>query len=145
MLSLVQGVDLAEIITNWGGVVGNDVNHDVHSLSVGSVDEVLEVLLGSKVGVDLLPVSGPVAVVSSIKVVNDGGDPNGVEAHALNVVKVVLDSLPGASAIVAEVATTLGASVRSGESVGEDLVDRSLLPVGGAGGRSISGCCRNKS
>jgi len=72
VVTRVEGVDLAEVHVDGGDVVGNNIDHDVHALVVGSADERLKVVLGTEVTVDLLPVSSPVAVVATVEVVNDG-------------------------------------------------------------------------
>jgi len=74
-------------------VVGNDVNHHPDIFLVGSFDEVLQVVGTTEVGVDLLPVASPVSVITIVKIVDDRRDPDGIEAHTLNVVQVVDETL----------------------------------------------------
>jgi hypothetical protein len=71
MLSSVQRVNLTEVVTDWSNVVSNDIDHHCDSFGVGSVNKRFKVVFASEVGVDLLPVSGPVAVVSWFQVVNN--------------------------------------------------------------------------
>jgi len=50
--------------------------------------------------VELFPVASPVAMVASIKVIYYRTDPNGVEAHALDVIQVIGNSLIDSSTVV---------------------------------------------
>ena len=78
-------------------------------------------------------------------VLDDGGDPDGSEAHALDVVELVDDALPGATTVVSEVAGCRGAAVGAGEAVGEDLVDGLATPLIGVeatGARSGENDCQ---
>merc|ERR1719329_1784492 len=45
VLWLVQWVYLAEVITDWRSMVGDDIDHDIHALLVSCVDQALEVIL----------------------------------------------------------------------------------------------------
>jgi len=89
--------------------------------------------------VDFVPVAGPVAVVSGVKVVDDGTDPDGVKSHATDVVKVVLEAVESSTAVVAEVSAGIISSAVLSVAIGEDLIDRSLLPSGGVAGMGKSG------
>jgi len=42
-------------------------------------------------------------MVAFWRVLDHWTDPNGIKAHALNVIKMVLNTLPGASTVVAQV------------------------------------------
>ena len=138
MISGVEWADLPEVLANWGNMVGDDVNHHVDVSLVASVDETLEVILRTESIVDLVPVTGPVSVVSLVEVVDDWSNPDGVEAHSLDVIEMVLETFPGSTAVVAEVGASTVVGVFLGESVGEDLVDSSLLPVGDVTSRRCS-------
>lgn len=128
MFGLVEWINSGEVHADWSDVVGDDVNHNPDVLGVCGIDQVLEVLLGSKVRVDLLPVGGPVSVVSTVNVVDDWSDPNGVEAHTLDIVKVVLETFPVTTAVVGKIRASIGRSVLSGKSVSENLINSSFLP-----------------
>jgi len=143
VLGLVERVNLREIVSDRADVVCNDVQHHPDSFGVCGVNHIFEVLLGAEVLVNLLPVAGPVAVVAGLDVIDDGADPDGVEAHAGDVVEVVLNSFPGSAAVVAEVTTSIVASVVLGESIGEELVNSTLLPsscVSSQGSSGNQGC-----
>jgi len=71
MLSMVQRIDLTEIVSDRTRVVSNNIDHYCNSFRVSSVNKVFEILLTSEVRVDLFPVSGPVAMVSWLNVVNN--------------------------------------------------------------------------
>ena len=85
-----------------------------------------------------LPISMIRVAVGSVttQLRSHGRDPDGIEAHVLDVVEVVLDSFEGAAAVdaVGGVAGGGGAAIWAREAVGEDLVDASAGPLG-------AGCC----
>lgn len=85
VFSFVKGIDLSEVISNGSNVIGNYVNHnpDVHIMS--SLDEFLERSLITEVTVDLFPVTSPVAVITTIEVVNNWRNPNSVKTEVFNV------------------------------------------------------------
>ena len=87
-------------------MVGDDINHDPHFHAVCSFYQIREGLLISKVVIDLVPVSGPIAVVASLQVVNDWRDPNGIESHILNVLEVFCEATKVTATIISKVATT---------------------------------------
>ena len=118
MFRLIEGVDLAVVSTDRADVVSDDVNHHPDTLGVGCADEVNEVLLGTKVRVCALPVGGMVAVIAAGGILNDGGNPDGVESHTLDVVKLVDHALVVTATIVGEVGAGRGGAVSSGKSVG---------------------------
>jgi len=98
---------------------------------MSSINEVDKILFRTVVFVDFLPVGGPVSMVTRFDIFDNRRDPNGIETHTLDVVKVVLDTLPGTTAVLTEIRagrTTLGVL---GESIGKNLVNGSLLPSTG--------------
>lgn len=130
VLSLVERVDFAEVHTNWGNVVGDNIDHDVHVLIVSSFDEVLEILVRTEMIVGLLPIGSPVSVISITIVVNNWGDPDGVETHTLDVIEVVGDTVPGSTTVVGEIGTSsVVLTVALGKSIGKYLIDGSGFPV----------------
>lgn len=135
VLGLVEGIDAAVVETDGASVVSNDVDHKVHPTAVECGLKALEVGLCAKLVVVGIEVLGPVAVIPVLGVGDHGADPNGVETHPLDVVEVALDTLPGTSAVLFEVAGGL-APVTRGETVGEDLVDGAGLPFLHAGAKS---------
>lgn len=128
VLSLVERVDLGVISSDGANVVSNNINHNIDASSMGSIDEVDKVLLRSVVLIDFLPVGGPISVVTRLDILDNRGDPNSIESHALNVVKVVLNTLPGTTAVVAEIRTSRSTLGVLGESISKNLVNGSLLP-----------------
>jgi len=98
---LVEGGNLAEVIANGGDVVSYNVHHHPNAFGVGSSNEVFKFLGGTEVGVDGVPVPGPVTMVASCGVINDGTDPDGVKTHTLNVRETVFYTVEGTSAVVA--------------------------------------------
>jgi hypothetical protein len=71
------------------------------------------------------PVERLALLAGALKVGDDGRDPDGVEAHALDVVEVVRDPLPAAAAVLA-VARAAGRArvVREREAVRDELRGR---------------------
>lgn len=116
-------------------MVGYDINHYPDSLIVGGFDEILEVLVGTKVRVSLGPVLCPVAVVASINVVNDRRDPNGIESKVLDIVKFVNSSLIVASTVIAERGAVV-TGVGIGKSIGQELINVPFFPIVGVTGES---------
>jgi hypothetical protein len=123
VIGRVEWVELAVVLADWTNVVGHNIDHHPDALGMGSFHELLQVVLGSKVGVDGFPVTSPVSVVSTIGVVHNWGDPNGIESHSLNVVKLLDHTLVITSAVARKVTTSRCASITSGKSIGEDLID----------------------
>ncbi len=141
-------VRLLLVVHDVGGVVGDDVEEDLHALGVRLGDEVLEVLVGAEVRVDLGEVGDPVAVVAGRGVLpralhglvlEDGRHPDGGGAHALDVVEPVGQALEVAALVEALVggvvaggetgagqAALVVAGVAVGEAVRQDEVE--LLP-----------------
>lgn len=96
----VEGVDLAEIVADRSDVVGNHIEHDPHAGVVVGLNEFLEIGDGTEVGVDVVPLSGPISVIASWVVDWDWRDPDSIEAHALDVRNVVDESSEGSAAVI---------------------------------------------
>jgi len=130
MLGLVERVDLAEVHADWCNVVGDNIDHDVHVLGVSSFHEVLEIIVRAEVIVGLLPIGGPVSVISITVVVNNWRDPDGVETHTLDVIEVLGNTVPGSSAVVGEIGTSsVVLTVALGKSISKHLINSSLFPL----------------
>jgi hypothetical protein len=83
------------------------------------------------------PVERLALLAGALEVGDDGRDPDGVEAHALDVVEVVRDPLPAAAAVLA-VTRAAGRArvVREREAVRDELRGRrQLADKGGGAGR----------
>jgi hypothetical protein len=118
MFRLIEGIDLAVVSTDRADVVSDNVDHHPDTLGVGCADEVNEVLLGTKVRVCALPIGGMVAMIAAGGILNDGGNPDGVESHTLDVRKLVDHALVVTATIVGEIGAGRGGAVSSGKSVG---------------------------
>lgn len=70
-------------------MVSNNINHHPDVFSVASVHESLQVIFGSKSVVNVVNISCPIAVVSTIVIVNNGRYPNSIKSHVLYVIKIV--------------------------------------------------------
>jgi len=81
-------------------MVRNDINHDPDIFFVASFNQVLEVISSTKIGIDFINIGSSVTVVVTRHIGWDRRDPNSIESHTLDVIKVVDNSLEGSSAIV---------------------------------------------
>ena len=104
------GVLLLLVVDDVGGVVGDDVEEDLHPLGVGRRDEGLHVGVGAEVRVDLGEVGDPVAVVAGALLAGPSLDglvlearrqPDGRGAHVLDVVQLLGDALEVATVVEA--------------------------------------------
>ena len=73
--------------------------------------------------IQLVEIPPPVPVVSTIPIVNDRRDPDGIEAHPVNVIKVIDQPSIASTAIVSEVAATLSGTIIASESICQQLID----------------------
>jgi hypothetical protein len=96
---------------------------------VACAHQILEVLCGPEVGVDAVPVLGPVSVITAWGVRDDWGDPDGIEARPGDVVKVVLDTLEPTATVVAEISAAASIPIGTRKPISKQLIDRTLLPV----------------
>lgn len=85
-------------------MVHDDIDHKQHPTSMDLVTELLEILRRPKSVVQFPNVSDPIAMIGisicrarSVIILVHGADPNGSEAHGLNVVQVGDDSIPCAT------------------------------------------------
>ena len=138
-----------------GGVVDDDIENDIDAAGVAGIDEILEVLEGAHHGIDMeevrgvIHVVGRVAEVLALGVHLDAGDPDGVDAHAGEVIEIVEETLPVAAVVVVAVlregfsglgpcgavdahgARRVVGGVAIGKAVGEELVDINVAPIRG--------------
>lgn len=114
-------------------MIGHNVNHHPDVPLVAGSNKILEVLLGSEILVELIDIPAPISMIATITVINDGTDPDGIEPHALDVVKVILQPYVPSSTVPTQVITTLLAAIVTGETIGQHLVDCTGLP--------LLGCC----
>eukprot|EP01136_Pigoraptor_vietnamica_P001612 Opistho-1_new@28470 len=110
--------DLAALVTH---VVGDDVQHHIHAAGVAGSNEVLEVLGCSKATIHAVYVARKVAVVPARRLLRNRADPDGIEPHARNVVKPVLNPFESAPAIILEVGACRRRVLCLCEPVGEQL------------------------
>jgi hypothetical protein len=138
MIWRVEWLNRAEIVSNWGNVVSDNIDHDVDVLIVAGLDKALEVIGRSEVVVGLGPVSTPVAMISWLLVIDNWRDPDGIESHTLDVIEMVDHSLVGTSTVLREVSASTRSVVVLSESIGQDLINSSLLPLVNLSGRGGS-------
>ena len=86
MGSIIKGSVDPEVGIEVTHVVTNHIYHHQDVPFVASVDEILEILLRPEIIIEFVEISTPVSVVSSISIVDNGGDPDGIESHALYIV-----------------------------------------------------------
>jgi hypothetical protein len=113
---------------NWSYMVCHYVYHNPHAHRVSCVNQSLESGLISEVGVNLVPVASPVAVIAAISIVNGRGDPDSIEAEVLHVLQLLGHTVVVTSAVIVQI-TERGVSVASPKSIGEDLIHCALLPT----------------
>ena len=99
VVSLVQRVDLREIRAHWSDMVSDDVDHHPNAHRMTGIDKFFQRNFVSKMGVDFLPVTEPVAMIAFFHVFDNWRDPNSVEAEVLDVLKLLFKSGKGASTI----------------------------------------------
>mmetsp|Transcript_15265 Transcript_15265/g.41674 ORF Transcript_15265/g.41674 Transcript_15265/m.41674 type:complete len:828 (+) Transcript_15265:169-2652(+) len=135
VLDLVEGVEVLDVPggVHRAHVVHHDVQHEAHVAVVQPADQVLEVLRGAVVRVDLVVVLGPVAHEASavlglsLVLLHHGRDPEGVEAHLRDVVELLGDAPNGAAAPMLLVVAGRVVPIGTCEAVEHHKVD------GGAG------------
>src|SRR5271170_3854742 len=107
------------------------VNHEIHSASMEGARECLEVVGSAKIRVELIKTLLPITMDGFAfdrifgQIESNRGDPNRCKAHALDIVKVVDDTLPRASTVypVSSIACGRCGSVSAGKSVSQNLVN----------------------
>ena len=90
----------SEIGVQIAHMVGHHVHHHQNIPLVASAHKVNEILLTAEVVVESIEVSAPIAMIPPVAVIDDRGDPNGVEAHTLDIVQIVNYTPISSSAVV---------------------------------------------
>lgn len=100
----IEGRQAIEFHIRWRRegchVIYNNIQHEIHATIMHSTCERLEVIGASEMRVQIIDICGPVSMVRlSISCIignifHNGRDPNSVEAHRLNIGKLVDDALP---------------------------------------------------
>lgn len=83
---IVEGSIDFEVSISVSHVIGDNIHHHIDSLGMTGTDKVNEVLFSSKVVVQFVDISSPITMISSVAIVDDRGNPDGIEAHTLDVV-----------------------------------------------------------
>ena len=141
MIWRVEWLDRGKIVSNWGNMVGDNIDHDVDALIVAGLDKAFEIIGRSEVVVGLGPVSTKVAMISCFLVIDNWRDQNGIESHTLDIVEMFDHSLVGTSAILKKVPIIAFANKSVNilsKSIGQDLINYSLLPLINLSGRGGS-------
>ena len=68
--SLVEGINLREVIANWTNMICYNIYHDPDTHLMSSSHKVFQVLFRPEVSVHLFPVRSPVSMVASIDVLD---------------------------------------------------------------------------
>ena len=135
---LVRGNGLVYVVVfalgvadHVGGVVGDDVEEHLEAALMSQPDQLLELVVGAEVRVDLGEVGDPVAVVAGRDVVagalhgpvlEDRGEPDRGRAEALDVVQLVDHA--------GQVAAVIEALIGRVETGGEPVAGQAALVVG---------------
>ena len=96
-----------EIVIKVSHVIGHNIHHHIHSFGVAGTDKVNEVLFCSEVIIQFVDISSPIAMISSIAIVDDRRNPDGIKAHALYVVKMGSEALIPSSTVISLVYSNL--------------------------------------
>jgi hypothetical protein len=104
---IVEGSVDSEICIEVAHVIGDDVYHDEDASFVTGINQIDEIFFGAEVVVEFVNVSGPISVISSVAVVDDRGNPDGIEAHAVDIVQIVDDSSIASTAIFPYLTTSI--------------------------------------
>ena len=100
MTWVVERCIYAEICIKVSHMISNDVDHDKNVPLMASIDKIYKILLGAEVIIKFVQISAPISMVSSIPIINDRRDPYSIEAHTLNIVKIVDDTFISSSTVV---------------------------------------------
>ena len=129
VLRLVKRIDVGKVgICVVRAVIGDNIKHDPNVTIVAGLDEIFEVLRCSEVLIHSFPVKCSVPVVVCLSIVWNGRDPNSVEPHSSNVIKVLLNSLESAATILAQIRACSSYAICPAESISQELVDASAFP-----------------
>lgn len=136
----VKGVELAVVDRRPRGegchVIGHDVDHEIHASFVQLVGQRFQIFLGAELGVDGIEILRPVAMVGVAifarldLVLDDGTDPDRSEAHLLNVIQLIDEPDPSATAVLIQIARCRRRPITPCKPVGHDLIDRLPPPFG---------------
>jgi Asp-tRNA(Asn)/Glu-tRNA(Gln) amidotransferase C subunit len=80
MFGFVERVDCRIIGADMTNMIAHNVDHDPNIAFMSLVDELLQVLLGAEMRVDIVKVRGPVSMITVLLILNDWGNPDGVES-----------------------------------------------------------------
>jgi hypothetical protein len=103
-------------------VIGDHVKHHPDAFFVSSIDHILESLLITKVRVDLVSIESAITMIVVSVILWDRRDPDGIESHSFDVVKLVLNALKGAATILVNFITRLCVAIVSPETIGQKLI-----------------------
>mmetsp|Transcript_51992 Transcript_51992/g.134081 ORF Transcript_51992/g.134081 Transcript_51992/m.134081 type:complete len:311 (+) Transcript_51992:1061-1993(+) len=133
VLNLVEGLHTLHVFdaVQRHDVIGDEVIHKAHVALVQLGGELLHVLLGAEVLVNLVPVLRPVPMgavstgtILALELLHNRRDPDAIESHALDVVEVLRDTLQRAATPVVVLIVADGLiAVAARKAVDEDEVD----------------------
>ena len=113
---------------------------------MSSLDEILQVILSSILGVNFVQILSPVTMVSSISVyqmlamtqtlfvriltLNNGSNPDSIKAHALDIIKLSLKTLERSTTVISKIATSIATVIATAtrNTVRKRKVNVSRLP-----------------
>ena len=119
-------------------VVDHDIEHDLEALRVSRADELLQLGHVAEMGVDLVRIARPVAVIALAHLLRDRRDPDRGHPETFDVVELVDHALKVAALPPISLAGDAVEVVRRIailETVGHHHVDGLVPPVGRRGGR----------
>jgi hypothetical protein len=129
MFGLVEWIVNTIVFIKISHVISDNIHHDPDVSGMAGINEILEILLGSEVVIQLVQVPTPVAMIAAVPVINNRGYPNGIKAHTLNVVKIVDNTLVATTTVVTQILAIVLLTIISCESVCQQLINCSLSPL----------------
>lgn len=100
MTWVVERCVYAEICIKISHVIRNDVDHDKNVPLMASIDKIYKIFLGAEVIIEFVQIPTPISMVSSISIIDDRRDPYSIEAHTLNIIKIVDDTSISSSTVI---------------------------------------------
>jgi hypothetical protein len=130
VLRLVEGIDVGEVgVGIVRAVIRNDIKHHPDVAGMASSDQILKGLFATVLDTDLFPVKCTVTVIIVwYLVLRDWWNPDGVETHALDVFKVVLDTLESTTTVHIELVALGSRSIGLCKPICQDLINWTRLP-----------------
>ena len=100
VLRLIERCYQVISLINICNMVADNIKHHPNTFLMCRIDHTNQRLVVSEVGVYFVPVKSSIAMVVLPVVLGDRRNPNSIETHALDVVKLIFDTLESTTAVV---------------------------------------------